>query len=183
MTKEIDWDNPWQIAALLRDNSYQKTSEFREKQRQAQLGKKRSKEHIEILRRIHTGRKVSEETRQKMSIAQTGRVHSEESREKMSASKKGQSLHPNTHKALFGRKLSEESRKKIADSNRGQKRSNETREKLSRPRKGRKFHTPDGVFDSCAAAARHYEITQSSMVKRTHRETTKNDFYFVEKKT
>lgn len=31
MTKEIDWDNPWQIAALIRDNSFTRTPEERQR--------------------------------------------------------------------------------------------------------------------------------------------------------
>ena len=61
-----------------------RTFEFREKLKNANLGKKRSKESIEKSRQFHIGRKQSVETILKIKTYRIGKKHSEETKKKMS---------------------------------------------------------------------------------------------------
>lgn len=88
-----------------------RSSEFREKLRQANLGKKRPKEVGEKISKALMGRKLSEEMKaklraghrdrtcteehkRKVSAAKKGFKHTEEAKQKMSAARKGKKLSP-----------------------------------------------------------------------------------------
>lgn len=90
------------------------STETREKQRQAKLGRKLSPEHIEKVRQASTGRVVSEETKRKVSEAKKGKSNgrtgfkqSQETREKI---KMAQVAHLNH---MYGRKHSMETKLKM----------------------------------------------------------------------
>ena len=96
-----------------------RSPEFREKLRQANLGKKRPQWVYDKIAASNRGKKASAETRAKMSVARKGRKCSEEHKRKVSEAKKG-----------F--KHTEEAKQKMSVSKRGKSLSPEHVEKISK---------------------------------------------------
>ena len=94
----------------------------------------------------------SDEHRQKISESKIGKPRSEETRRKISEYNKT-------------KKLSEEHKRKIGDKHRGKKQTEEAKKRMSEA-KGVAVHTPDGVFSSQKAAAKHYGIQPASVRRR-----------------
>lgn len=87
------------------------SQETREKNRQANLGKKQSPETIEKRRLKIIGHVTSEETKRKISESQIGKIIPDDVKEKIRIARARQIMKP----------VSEETKKKIGDKNRGKK--------------------------------------------------------------
>ena len=134
------------------------TLESREKMRQIRFannhrkGTKRSEETLAKLRKSLVNVKISSETRAKMAI----------------------SLRANP--PMLGKKHSAETRALLSKMRKGKKLS---REQVEKSAKGRykTISTPDGIFESQRAAAKHYGITPSSMCGRL--KTESKHYYYL----
>ena len=96
-----------------------RSSEFREKLRQANLGKQRPQSVYDKIAASNRGKKVSAETRAKQSAAKKGKTCTEEHKRKVSEAKKG-----------F--KHTDEAKQKMSDSKKNKKLSPEHIEKISK---------------------------------------------------
>jgi len=126
------------------------TDATKEKLRNANIGKKQTKEQIKKASermkgtKYSLGFKHSEETKKKVAIAGTGRIHSEETKRKMSASGIGKAKTEEAKRKMSEAKLgkprpwvaTEETRRKISAVHKGKLVSAETRAKQSNARIG-----------------------------------------------
>ena len=121
--KEVKWDKWKKKWNRFCKGHSARLPEVREKLREANLGKKHSKETKQKLRDINLGKKYSDETKQKISIASKGRKHSEETKAKMSEIAKNRTKETlqKIAEGLKGRTLSKETKEKISQSKKGQK--------------------------------------------------------------
>ena len=115
-------------------------------------GTKRSEETLAKLRKSLANVKISSETRAKM-VA---------------------SLRANP--PMLGKKHSAKTRALLSKMRKGKKLTREQVEKSARGR-FKKISTPDGIFESQRAAAKHYGITPSSMCGRL--KTKSKNYYYL----
>jgi len=87
------------------------------------VGRKLSKEHIEIIRKRHTNKFVSSETKKLMSKSQKGRTVSNKHREKL-------------RQANLGKTHSKETKEKLRKLSTGFKHTSESKQKISKARMG-----------------------------------------------
>jgi DNA replication initiation complex subunit (GINS family) len=128
------------------------------------------------------GKKHSDETKKKISSRTTGKIVSKATRDKMSATRKGSPGRPRTdaEKKLLstihkGKVVSIETREKTSKALTGKPKSESHKAKLQEIAKTRRkpIMTPDGIFDSRCAAAKHYQIKPESIGSRIVRDPTK----------
>lgn len=115
------------------------SEEHKDKIKQANLGKPKSKEAIEKNRLGHLGKKVSEETKAKMRDSAIGRKLSEQHKQKLSKIHKGKKLSQQHKQKLKGKIISEETRQKLRDCKKGKLLSKQHIEKREKTRKINNF--------------------------------------------
>lgn len=121
------WDTSGVEMKKLRD--YTVSEETKEKLRQANLGKKQSKETIAKRAAKLKGREVSEETRRKIGLKNSQKVRTEAEKAHLA-------------KINTGKTLSEETKRKISEKLTGREVTDEFREKMRKLVTGRKHPVP-----------------------------------------
>lgn len=119
-----------------------------------------------------TGQKLSKETKEKISESQKGKnsfwwgkKHSKESKDKMSISQSGE------NNGMYGKTHNEYTKMKMSNSHKGKILSEETKRRISESKKGKNHprskpvNTPDGVFESINAAAKHFGVSKTTITR------------------
>jgi hypothetical protein len=159
-----------------------KYKQWREKQRQAHLGRKVSEEIKEKIRKSLLGRKHPPEVGRKISKTNTDRIITPEWRRKISEGNKGKKLSEETkrkiglgskgHKYNLGHKASEETKLKMSLASKGKPKSESARQNMRKVRLGAKSHLWKGGITPINKAIRRtlqYRLWRTEIFIRDNR--------------
>lgn len=139
----------------------------------------------EKMRISATGRKMSDESRKKLVNILKSRKHSDKTRSKMSAIRIGMKF-SDSHRARMsevrkGKRMPDEQRAKISRSMLGKKKTKETRNRMKQASSFRckPISTTDGLFNSVAEAASHYDVAHTTILYRI--KTNPKQYYYIKK--